>query len=231
MHAKTAYYLHAKHRRIICTPKSIFVYQYHKFLFLFGILFICIFMRPGSKIHVLKVHKQQCRRSYILKFKSLLFVFHIWLVLKQLCLPQPPQDLWPTSPHFHPSLVPLLHQVHPLPNHFTSYSYIFTFSCLSSSLIFVSQSSKVWTLIVPFLIPTRPPICLSRPVLSSDTHSCFLNSTTTIIPSVLPSSIFPFAISFTPFPFYPIFINHHPFLFVRCTQSLLQGYIRKNWIL
>ncbi len=48
MHAKTAYYMHGKQVRIICTLKSIFAYQYHEFLFLFGILFICIFMRPGS---------------------------------------------------------------------------------------------------------------------------------------------------------------------------------------
>ncbi len=51
MHTKTAYYIHAKHMRIICTdctPKSIFAYQYHDFLFLFGVLFIRIFMRPVS---------------------------------------------------------------------------------------------------------------------------------------------------------------------------------------
>ncbi len=107
MHAKTAYYMHAK--------KSIFGYQYHNFLFLFGVLFIRIFMRPGSKIHILKVHKQQCRKSYITKFKSLLFVFHIWLVLKQLCLPRPPQDLWPTSPHLRQYLVPLLFPTISLP--------------------------------------------------------------------------------------------------------------------
>ncbi len=47
MHAKTAYYMHAKHIRIICMSKSIFADQYHKFSFLFGVLFIRIFMRPG----------------------------------------------------------------------------------------------------------------------------------------------------------------------------------------
>ncbi len=33
--------------RSICTPKSIFAYQYHEFWFLFGILFIRTFMRSG----------------------------------------------------------------------------------------------------------------------------------------------------------------------------------------
>ncbi len=47
-YAKTAYYMHTKHVRIIYTPKSIFVYQYHEFSFLFGVLFIRIFMRLGS---------------------------------------------------------------------------------------------------------------------------------------------------------------------------------------
>ncbi len=47
MHAKTAFYMHAKHVRLICTPKSIFAYQYHKFSFLFGVLFIRIFMTNG----------------------------------------------------------------------------------------------------------------------------------------------------------------------------------------
>ncbi len=55
MHAKTAYYVHAKQVCIICTPKSIFAYQYHEFLFLFGVLFIRIFMRPGSNF------SQKCR--------------------------------------------------------------------------------------------------------------------------------------------------------------------------
>ncbi len=54
MHAKTMYYMHTKHLHIICTPKSIFAYQYHEFLFLCGILFIRIFMRPGSTSLVLK---------------------------------------------------------------------------------------------------------------------------------------------------------------------------------
>ncbi len=45
MHAKTAFYMHAKYVLIIYTAKSIFVYQYHKFLF----LFIHIFMGPGLK--------------------------------------------------------------------------------------------------------------------------------------------------------------------------------------
>ncbi len=54
MHSKTAYYMHAKHVRIIYTPKSIFSYQY-KFLFLFGVLFIRIFMRPGSKLSFLSI--------------------------------------------------------------------------------------------------------------------------------------------------------------------------------
>ncbi len=40
--------MHAKHVRIMYTPKSIFAYQYHKFAFLFGLLFIRIFMSPGS---------------------------------------------------------------------------------------------------------------------------------------------------------------------------------------
>ncbi len=44
MHTKTAYYIHTKHVRIICKPKSIFSYQYHEFSFLFGVLFIRIFM-------------------------------------------------------------------------------------------------------------------------------------------------------------------------------------------
>uniref|UniRef100_A0A673N5K4 Uncharacterized protein n=1 Tax=Sinocyclocheilus rhinocerous TaxID=307959 RepID=A0A673N5K4_9TELE len=56
MHAKTAYYMHAKHMRIICTPKSIFAYQYHEFSFLFGVLFIRIFMRPGSEKHTIGLH-------------------------------------------------------------------------------------------------------------------------------------------------------------------------------
>ncbi len=30
----------------IYTPKSVFSYQYHEFSFLFGVLFICPFMRP-----------------------------------------------------------------------------------------------------------------------------------------------------------------------------------------
>ncbi len=42
--------MHAKHVRIIRTPKSIFAYQYHKFSFLFGILFIRIFMRLGKLV-------------------------------------------------------------------------------------------------------------------------------------------------------------------------------------
>ncbi len=56
MHAKTAYYMHAKHVRIICTPKSIFAYQYHEFSFLFGVLFLCIFMRPGNMQHMQYIH-------------------------------------------------------------------------------------------------------------------------------------------------------------------------------
>ncbi len=52
MFAKTVYYMHAKHVHIIYTPKSIFVYQYHEFLFLFGLLFIRIFMRPGSIFYI-----------------------------------------------------------------------------------------------------------------------------------------------------------------------------------
>ncbi len=40
--------MHAKHVRIIYTPKNVFTYQYHEFSILFGILFICTFMRPGS---------------------------------------------------------------------------------------------------------------------------------------------------------------------------------------
>ncbi len=48
MYTNTAYYMHTKHVRIICTAKSIFAYQYHEFSFLFGILFTCIFMRLGS---------------------------------------------------------------------------------------------------------------------------------------------------------------------------------------
>ncbi len=63
MYAKTAHHMHANksgiicmrklfyiHIRIIYTPKSIFAYQYHEFLVLFGILFIHIFMRPGSEL-------------------------------------------------------------------------------------------------------------------------------------------------------------------------------------
>ncbi len=37
MYAKIALYIHAKHVHIICMPKYIFAYQYHKFLFLFGV--------------------------------------------------------------------------------------------------------------------------------------------------------------------------------------------------
>ncbi len=33
MHARTAYYMHAKHVHIIWNPKSIFEYQYHEFSF------------------------------------------------------------------------------------------------------------------------------------------------------------------------------------------------------
>ncbi len=43
--------MHAKHIRIIVVSKSIFAYQYREFSFLFGVLFIHIFMRPGSHIH------------------------------------------------------------------------------------------------------------------------------------------------------------------------------------
>lgn len=100
-----------------------------------------------------------------------------------------------------PSLVPLLHQLHPFSNHFsgwkptvTTYSYTFTFLCISSSLIFVSQSHKVWTLIVSSFSSHPSPYMLLTTYFSSDNHSCFLNFTTTIILSVLPSSIFPFAL-------------------------------------
>ncbi len=50
MHTKTVYYMHAKHVHIICMPKPIFVFKYHEFSFLFGVLFPRIFMRPGSYI-------------------------------------------------------------------------------------------------------------------------------------------------------------------------------------
>lgn len=48
MHTKTAFYMHTKHVRIRYTPKSIFAYQYQEFSFLFGVLLIRIFMRPGT---------------------------------------------------------------------------------------------------------------------------------------------------------------------------------------
>ncbi len=53
-HAKTVYYMHPKRMRIIWTPKSIFVYQYHKFSFLFGVLFICILIPVLVKPLLLK---------------------------------------------------------------------------------------------------------------------------------------------------------------------------------
>ncbi len=65
MHAKTAYYMHAKHVHIIYTPKSIFAYQYHEVSFLFGILFIRIFMRPGSILHM-HMHMLIWDRSFLL---------------------------------------------------------------------------------------------------------------------------------------------------------------------
>ncbi len=49
MHTKTAYYMHAKHIRIIFTPKSNLAYQYHEFSFLFLVLFIHIFVRPAQQ--------------------------------------------------------------------------------------------------------------------------------------------------------------------------------------
>ncbi len=52
MYAKTAYHMHANKFGIIYMPKSNFVYQYHKFLFLFGVLFMCIFIRLGLHIHM-----------------------------------------------------------------------------------------------------------------------------------------------------------------------------------
>ncbi len=39
MYAKTAYHMHADKFGIRYTPKSIFVYQYLEFSFLFGVLF------------------------------------------------------------------------------------------------------------------------------------------------------------------------------------------------
>ncbi len=51
-YTKTAYYMHAKQVHIIYTPKSIFAYHYHKFLFLFGVLFIRIFMRQGCYLFI-----------------------------------------------------------------------------------------------------------------------------------------------------------------------------------
>ncbi len=38
--------------RSIYTPKSIFAYQYHEFLFLFSLLFIRTFMRSGCKMMI-----------------------------------------------------------------------------------------------------------------------------------------------------------------------------------
>ncbi len=43
MHAKTAFYMHAKHVRIIYKPTLIFAYQYHECYFLSGVQLIRIF--------------------------------------------------------------------------------------------------------------------------------------------------------------------------------------------
>ncbi len=61
MYVKTAYHMHGNKFNIICTPNTFVSYirqivfvcfldQYHEFLFLFGILVIHIFMRPGSRM-------------------------------------------------------------------------------------------------------------------------------------------------------------------------------------
>ncbi len=42
------YHIHANKFDIIYMPKFVCLYQYHEFSFLFGLLFIHIFMRPGS---------------------------------------------------------------------------------------------------------------------------------------------------------------------------------------
>lgn len=177
------------------------------------------------------VCKWQCRRSYVPKFKSLLYFFHIWLVRKQLCLPRPPQDLWPSSLYLHSSSFLSSIRCILFPTIFT---YTFTFSCTSSSLISVSWSPEVSTLIVPSFNFHPSPYMPLTTCFKSVTHNCLLNSTTTIIPSVLPSLIFSFAVSSTPFPSHPVFINHHPFglfpfLSLFCaTWSFLQQYHEKQ---
>lgn len=119
-------------------------------------------------------------------------------------------------------------------NYFASYTYTFTFSCTSSSLISVSWSPEVSALIVPSFNFHPSPYMPLTTCFRSITHNCLLNSTTTIIPSVLPSPVFPFAVSSTSFPCHPVFINHHPFwLFpfpsLRCaTWSFLQRYHEKQ---
>lgn len=80
---------------------------------------------------------------------------------------------------------------------FASYSYTFTFSCTSLSLISVSWSPEVSTLIVPSFNFHPSPYMPLTTCFWSVTHNCLLNSTTTTIPSVLPSPVFPFARSFT----------------------------------
>uniref|UniRef100_A0A672S618 Uncharacterized protein n=1 Tax=Sinocyclocheilus grahami TaxID=75366 RepID=A0A672S618_SINGR len=62
--------MHAKHVPSIYTPKSIFAYQYHEFSFLFGVLFICIFMRPGSIIWYLPIKTGSCVSLRLKVFKS-----------------------------------------------------------------------------------------------------------------------------------------------------------------
>ncbi len=56
MHAKTAYYMHAKHARVIYTPSPFFRINTTSFHFYFGVLFIRIFMRPGWCCTMLLYH-------------------------------------------------------------------------------------------------------------------------------------------------------------------------------
>ncbi len=72
MHVKTAYYMHAKHVCIIYMPKSVCSYQYHEFSFLFGVLFVCIFTRPGSKTRsMLKTNEGRNKEGLVTCFHVL----------------------------------------------------------------------------------------------------------------------------------------------------------------
>ncbi len=61
------------HEHIICKPKSIFAHRCHKFLFLFGVLFIRIFMRLGSNLDTItdsKLHDKIVDFSHKRKYND-----------------------------------------------------------------------------------------------------------------------------------------------------------------